>query len=110
MDEIEKRKYQSPPPVAILPIGTGNDLSRVLGWGGGYGAVERQGGLAMILHHIDHAAVTMVDRWLVSITENPSKGVDDEKPAPLVTSKKYINNYLGLPLPFMNSGKEFCIY
>ncbi|CAM6126076.1 unnamed protein product [Calypogeia fissa] len=96
LDEIEKRKYESPPPVAILPIGTGNDLSRVLGWGGGYGAVERQGGLAMILHHIDHAAVTMVDRWLVSITENPSKEVDDEKPAPLVTSKKYINNYLGI--------------
>ncbi|CAN1151928.1 Diacylglycerol kinase 1 [Linum perenne] len=63
LNAIDKQSFVSPPPVAILPAGTGNDLARVLSWGGGLGALERQGGLCTLLHDIEHSAVTILDRW-----------------------------------------------
>lgn len=87
LDAIDKHNYESPPPVAILPAGTGNDLARVLSWGGGLGAVERQGGLCTVLHHIEHAAVTILDRWKIIIEDLQAK---------VVQPPKFMNNYLGI--------------
>lgn len=86
LNAIDKQNFVSPPPVAILPAGTGNDLARVLSWGGGMGALEKQGGLFAYLHQIEHAAVTILDRWKVTIVNNQGK--------PLL-QPKYMNNYLG---------------
>ncbi|KAG5027943.1 hypothetical protein AAZX31_05G021600 [Glycine max] len=88
LNAIDKQNFVSPPPVAILPAGTGNDLARVLSWGGGLGPVERQGGLTTFLHHIEHAAVTVLDRWKVTIS-NP-QGKQQLLPT------KFMNNYLGI--------------
>lgn len=87
LNAIEKQNFVSPPPVAILPAGTGNDLARVLNWGAGLGSVERQGGLCTLLDHIEHAAVTILDRWKVSILNQQGKQLN---------SPKFMNNYLGV--------------
>ncbi|KAA8542534.1 hypothetical protein F0562_023686 [Nyssa sinensis] len=87
LNAIDKQNFVSPPPVAILPAGTGNDLARVLSWGGGLGSVERQGGLCTLLHHIEHAAVTILDRWKIAILNQQGKQLQ---------SPKFMNNYLGV--------------
>ncbi|KAL6497313.1 Diacylglycerol kinase [Orobanche gracilis] len=87
LNAVDKQNFVSPPPVAILPAGTGNDLARVLSWGGGLGSVERQGGLCTLLDHIEHAAVTILDRWKVSISNQQGKPLQ---------SPKFLNNYLGV--------------
>lgn len=90
LDAIERLNFESPPPVAVLPLGTGNDLSRVLQWGGGFAMVEGQGGLRPFLHDLNHAAVTMLDRWKVNIIEEKS-ACDTPK-----VQSKFMLNYLGI--------------
>ncbi|XWS51203.1 hypothetical protein CRYUN_Cryun12cG0156800 [Craigia yunnanensis] len=87
LNALDKQNFVSPPPVAILPAGTGNDLARALFWGGGLGSVERQGGLCTVLQHIEHAAVTILDRWKVAILNQQGKQLQ---------SPKFMNNYLGI--------------
>ncbi|XP_074317021.1 diacylglycerol kinase 1 [Silene latifolia] len=87
LNAVDKQNFVSPPPVAILPAGTGNDLARVLSWGGGLGSIERQGGLFTVLQDIEHAAVTILDRWKIAILNKHGKQLD---------CPKYMNNYLGV--------------
>ena len=64
--KIAQRQY---PPIAILPLGTGNDLSRILGWGGGYSNES----LIVILEQISESYISLLDRWEVTIDDNQKK-------------------------------------
>mmetsp|Transcript_44856 Transcript_44856/g.81821 ORF Transcript_44856/g.81821 Transcript_44856/m.81821 type:complete len:544 (-) Transcript_44856:97-1728(-) len=62
LNELDNLKTEYTPPLAVLPLGTGNDLARVLGWGSGF-----PGGSVMpVLHQMTSAHVVLLDRWAIS--------------------------------------------
>ena len=65
LSELEKlnlKEYQ--PPLSIVPLGTGNDLSRALGWGTGFSLAT--GSLTTILKQVHHAKTVYLDRWHIN--------------------------------------------
>ena len=52
------------PAIGIIPLGTGNDLSRSLNWGGKF----RDKPLRKVLLDIAKADVIAMDRWMLDVT------------------------------------------
>ena len=73
------------PRVAIIPLGTGNDLSRSLGWGPGWTSDVHVNSL---LERIEQGRTVQFDRWRVYVTKLDAKG------KPLSTSFYCMQNYL----------------
>lgn len=109
LDDVLQELKCKMPASAIIPLGTGNDLSRVLHWGGGYSGSESPVSLLMA---VDQAQENRLDRWCVMFDlaepipdtlSNDSAigsiGCKDDDPSIFT-----MNNYFGIGI-----GAELCL-
>uniref|UniRef100_A0A0N4Z1N0 Diacylglycerol kinase n=1 Tax=Parastrongyloides trichosuri TaxID=131310 RepID=A0A0N4Z1N0_PARTI len=70
------------PPMMILPIGTGNDLSRSLKWGGGVIKIKP----LELLKKMEKSKIVFLDRWKIDIDKK-----DDEIKLPATIFNNYFS-------------------
>eukprot|EP01100_Stratorugosa_tubuloviscum_P006462 TRINITY_DN2788_c3_g2_i1.p1 TRINITY_DN2788_c3_g2~~TRINITY_DN2788_c3_g2_i1.p1 ORF type:complete len:623 (-),score=267.25 TRINITY_DN2788_c3_g2_i1:4-1872(-) len=92
-------------PIAILPLGTGNDISRTFGWGPGYEGED----LKKIFDVVKTSECILMDRWKISIEDfivppermpkqkknkkQQTEEIVDDHPPP---RQLYMNAYFGI--------------
>ncbi|XP_039448499.1 diacylglycerol kinase theta isoform X2 [Culex pipiens pallens] len=81
LDNVGQDSECSSPPCAIVPLGTGNDLARVLRWGAGYTGGEDP---LNLLRDVIDAEEIRLDRWTVVF--HPEDKPEDAAPKPSTNS------------------------
>lgn len=99
MATFDKMQLPKPyPPVAVLPLGTGNDLARTLGWGGGYKGES----IESILKKLEASNSLPMDRWTVKTVQTTpltsSSGAPPANPHAAGDKDLVMNNYLSIGL------------
>nr|XP_057922103.1 diacylglycerol kinase iota isoform X4 [Doryrhamphus excisus] len=88
LSTLDELQMTPQPPVAVLPLGTGNDLARTLNWGGGYTDEP----VSKVLCHVEDGSVVQLDRWNLQVEKSAAQPEDGTQKLPL----NVFNNYFSL--------------
>ncbi|CAD7093079.1 unnamed protein product [Hermetia illucens] len=97
--EIDKLDMHKQCLVAVLPLGTGNDLARTLGWGSSCDDDTR---LPQILTRYEAASIKMLDRWSVTMSERDIP-VEDSKMSVTNDQKTVLSNFVEISNCYLRS-------
>uniref|UniRef100_G1NKP4 Diacylglycerol kinase n=1 Tax=Meleagris gallopavo TaxID=9103 RepID=G1NKP4_MELGA len=89
---LDELQLTPQPPVAVLPLGTGNDLARTLNWGGGYTDEP----VSKILCHVEDGTIVQLDRWNLQVERNPDLPQDELEDGSRKLPLNVFNNYFSL--------------
>ncbi|XP_076147714.1 diacylglycerol kinase theta isoform X2 [Alosa pseudoharengus] len=92
LEAIRHKLVCPEPAIGIIPLGTGNDLARVLRWGAGYSGEDPHS----ILLSLDEAEEVEMDRWTILL--DAQEMTEDGKENGFLEPPKivHMNNYFGL--------------
>ncbi|KAG7497547.1 diacylglycerol kinase iota isoform X3 [Solea senegalensis] len=88
LSALDELQMNPQPPVAVLPLGTGNDLARTLNWGGGYTDEP----VSKVLCHVEDGSVVQLDRWNLQVEKSAAQPEEGTQKLPL----NVFNNYFSL--------------
>ncbi|KAG8438689.1 hypothetical protein GDO86_005033 [Hymenochirus boettgeri] len=89
---LDELQLNPQPPVAVLPLGTGNDLARTLNWGGGYTDEP----VSKILCHVEDGTIVQLDRWNLNLERNPDLLHEEMDDGTHKLPLNVFNNYFSL--------------
>uniref|UniRef100_H3AUT4 Diacylglycerol kinase n=1 Tax=Latimeria chalumnae TaxID=7897 RepID=H3AUT4_LATCH len=89
---LDELQLSPQPPVAVLPLGTGNDLARTLNWGGGYTDEP----VSKILCHVEDGNIVQLDRWNLRVERNPEFPQEESEDGSHRLPLSVFNNYFSL--------------
>lgn len=94
LSAIDEIAIQPPPPISVLPLGTGNDLARSFGWGGSYTDEP----VSKILCNIQEGEVVQLDRWNLRVQRNEAAPIleSESKGAKADLPLNVVNNYFSI--------------